>query len=192
MNTMNYVHEANARYASASTEKQRNKVLKKFGCKGTHALLQLSGHDHLLMTPPNPMHLLKNIAEHIVSLICSKEDSRKVCLVEQTIGRFETAWIQHDSKFLPPAPFILSASERRLLMLARACVVRLPTGFDWRPRSFFSKSSAMKSHEWMQVMCNGIFKFRFQGLLGRAQHTTLLMRCMYYLVCVKGRSAMLL
>ena len=41
----------------------------------------------------------------------------------------------------------------------RAAQVRVPSGFDWRPRDMFSKQSGMKSHEWKQVATHGILKF---------------------------------
>ena len=62
---MMYIDDANGRYVSASTAEQQKKVACKSGCKGTYALWQVPGHDRVLMTPVEPMHAVKNIAEHI-------------------------------------------------------------------------------------------------------------------------------
>ena len=48
------------------------------GCKGTYALRRLPNHDRYLNTPVEPMHLIKNIVEHIVKLLSGVEDSIKV------------------------------------------------------------------------------------------------------------------
>ena len=87
------------------------KVARKSGCKGTYALRQVPGHDRVLMTPVEPMHLVKNIAEHIVHLISGIKDSRKVWLDEQARGRFSLAWVVPNSRQLPPVPFVPSSSE---------------------------------------------------------------------------------
>lgn len=40
-----------------------------YGCKGPYSLRRLPFHDRYQNTPVEPMHLLKNIAEHIVKLL---------------------------------------------------------------------------------------------------------------------------
>ena len=156
--SMTYIDNANGRYVSASTTEQRKNEARKSGCKGTYTLRQVPGHDRLLMTPVEPMHLVKNIAERIVHLISGIEDSRKVHLDEQAKGRFSSAWVVTSSRQLPPATFVLSSSERKLATM-RAESVHVTAGFDWKPRDFFNKTIHFKSHEWKQVVCSGILKF---------------------------------
>ena len=95
---MMYVDDANGRCVSASTAEQQKEVARKSGCKGTYALQQIPGHDRVLMTPVEPMLLVKNIAEHIVQLISGIKDSRKVFLDEQARGRFSSAWVVSNSR----------------------------------------------------------------------------------------------
>ena len=71
-----------------------------------------------------------------------------------------------------PAPFALSKNDITLAD-ERAMRVLVPTGFDWRPREIFSKTTGMKSHEWKQLACNGILKFCLRGMLGKNQRRTL-------------------
>ena len=176
MKSMDFIDQANGKYASALTIDGRKKEVRKSGCKGTYALRKLPGHDRVLMTPVEPMHLIKNIAEHVVLLISGMEDSKKVRLEEQHRGRFESAWISRNTKQLPPAPFVLTAMEKKMAN-ARAQLVRVTTGFDWKPRGFFAKGAHMKSHEWKQIMCAGILKFCLRGLLGKTQRMTLFVLC---------------
>ena len=54
----------------------------------------LPDHDKLLDTPVEPMHLIKNIAEHLVRLVTGIEDSVKVREEEKLRNRFRTAWVK--------------------------------------------------------------------------------------------------
>ena len=176
MKSMEYIDIANGKYASASTAEQWKKEVRKTGCKGTYPLRKAPGHDRIRMTSVEPMHLVKNIVEHMVLLISGVEDSRKVRLEEQMRGRFPSTWVSSGSKQLPPAPFVLSSSERKLAN-ARAESVRVTTGFDWKPRGIFNRTSHKKSHEWKQLICNGIIKFCVRGLLGEAQRKPFFSLC---------------
>ena len=176
MKSMEYIDSANGKYVSALTAEQRKKEVRKTGCKGSYALRKAPGHDRVRMTPVEPMHLIKNIAEHMVLLISGVEDSKKVRLDEQVRGRFPSAWVSPGCKQLPPAPFVLSSSERKLAN-TRAESVRVTTGFDWKPKGIFNKTSRMKSHEWKQLICCGIIKFCIRGLLGKEQRKTFFSLC---------------
>ena len=170
--TMNFLHQAVIKYANAPTKKNMLKCLQSDGCKGFSILRTLPFHDQHLFTPVEPMHLIKNIAEHIVRLLSGAEDSRKVRKEEQKRKRFKDSWVtDSNSKILPPAPFILSKTELELAN-DRAKKIRVPISFDWRPRDIFG-SKGMKSHEWKEVACSGILKYCLVNLLGSRQRSTL-------------------
>ena len=121
----------------------------------------------------DPMHLVKDVIEHITKFITGTGDSYKVCNEEKHRGRFRTAWVDEgETKKLPSAPFV---SRQKDIVIAnqRAENVLVPSSFDWRPRAFFSKPSSMKAHEWKQVVTSGILKFCLRGLLGMKQRQTL-------------------
>lgn len=173
MKTTEYVDEANARYSAASTDQERKELAQKTGCKGSYSLRKLPLHERTLNTPVEPMHLIKNIAAHCINLIAGNEDSYKVREEEKVHKRFPMSWLKDNhQKRLPPAPFALSKNDITLAD-ERAMRVLVPTGFDWRPREIFSKTTGMKSHEWKQLACNGILKFCLRGMLGKNQRRTL-------------------
>ena len=123
------------------------------------------------------MHLIKNIAEHIVGLISGSEDSFKVRHEEEQRNRFPTSWVCSDSSQLPPAPFRLQKEDLKIAN-ERALQIQVPHGFDCKPRSFFQrKSTGMKSHEWKQLVTSGILKFCIRGLLGKQQRSTIFELC---------------
>ena len=78
-------------------------LVQKTGYKGRYAFRRLLSHDRFLSTPVDPMHLLKNIAEHCVKFVTGVEDSIKVKKEEKNLGRFEAAWVEDDHKKLPHA-----------------------------------------------------------------------------------------
>ena len=166
--TMAYIKAANRKYTAASTKKEKSKQIKKNGCKGTCVLQKLPYHDRFLDTPVEPMHLIKDISEHIVRLLAGAEDSIKVRREEQSRRRFSLSWPTDSTRnLLPAAPFTFSREELKTANYKSNCV-RVPCMFDWRPQDLFS-SRGMKSHEWKEVMCNGIIKFCIRGLLGTKQ-----------------------
>ena len=90
----------------------QNKTLiaQKTGCKGTHSLSRLPNHNQVLSTPPEPMHLFKNIAGHLVGLLVVCKDSVRVRKEEKHRNRFKAIWIGKNHKPgqpLPPAPSVL-------------------------------------------------------------------------------------
>ena len=173
MKTMKYIDAANVEYSTAKSKQERKKLFQETGCKGTYALRKLQSHDRLWSTPIDPMHLIKNIVSHCVNLIAGHEDSCKVRQEEKFRTRFPTSWVKDCSQNkLPPAPFSLSKDEVTLAD-ERAKRVLVPTGFDWSPRTIFSRSTGMKSHEWKQLASNGILKFCLRGMLGNNQRKTL-------------------
>lgn len=151
MKTMKYIDSANGGYSAAETASKRKEVAQETGCKGSYALRQLPGHDRVANTPVDPMHLLKNIAEHLINLLSGVEDSEKVRREEQSRGRFRSAWLSSSTSVLPPAPFVLT-KEHQKLANKRAISIRVPTDYDWRPRAFFGKISGTKSHKWKLIM----------------------------------------
>ena len=72
--TMEYIDKANKDYDEASGV-ERKTLIQKTGCKGAYALRRASSHNRILNTPVDPMHLVKNIVEHVVNVIVGSEDS---------------------------------------------------------------------------------------------------------------------
>ena len=75
--TMEYIDQANQDFELASTTSERKSLTQISGCKGTYAFRAMNGHDRILDTPVDPMHLIKNIAEHLVKLIVGESWSNK-------------------------------------------------------------------------------------------------------------------
>ena len=69
--TMEFQDQAVAKCENATSEKDKLELVKTDGCKGKYVLRNLPFHDRFLSTPVEPMHLIKNIVEHIVKLLCS-------------------------------------------------------------------------------------------------------------------------
>lgn len=59
---------------------------------------------------------------------------------------------------LAPAPFVLT-NEGIKKADTRAKAVQVPADFGWSPQPFFSKSSLMNSHDWIQVNVSHFFLF---------------------------------
>ncbi len=176
MKDQSFIDSANEQYESAPANK-RKQLAQQSGCKGTYALRKLPAHERIVNTPIDPMHLIKNVAEHVVRLISGAEDSLKVRMEEKHRKRFRSTWVKGGTTALPLAPFRLCA-EARATANERALQIKVPLGFDWRPRPFFQlKSVGMKSHEWKQVVTSGILKFCIRGLLGVRQRATLFELC---------------
>lgn len=76
--TMNYVDAANTRLCAVSSSSEKKELLQETGCKGSYSLRKLPFHDRYLNTPEEPMHLVKNMAEHIVKLLSGVSDTKKV------------------------------------------------------------------------------------------------------------------
>lgn len=175
LKTMDYVDKCNAKYDVASSATKRKEITQSSGCKGACALRLLPNYDSLNQVPVEPMHLIKNIAEHIVKLLAGISDTIKVRREEEAHNRFSSTWIVGDSKKLAPAPFSLSKSELNLAN-TRAKLINVPDSYDWKPRELFT-GIGMKSHEWKEIICSGILKFCIRGLLGTNQRQTLYLLC---------------
>lgn len=152
-------------------KKKRKHILQQTGCKGPYALQRCPLHERILNTPVEPMHAIKNVITSIVDLISGKEDSFKVRKEEEKRKRFRSSWVTGEDSKLPAAPFVLS--KEIILANNRAIQVRVPSGFDWRPRAVFGKPSGMKSHEWKQVATHGILKFCLRNTLGHRQRQSI-------------------
>ena len=178
--TMEFINEANGKVAAATTDVNRKKIFQESGCKGPYSLIKLPSHDRYLNTPVEPMHLIKNIAEHIVKLLSGIEDSLKVRQEEKSRKRFRTAWVKsgHESEPLPQAPFSLSQQEMSVEK-NRALSVVVPAGIDWKRRKLFDRKSLgyIKSIEWKHVLSSGILKYCIRGLVGEKQRKALFELC---------------
>ena len=148
---MEFIDEANGKVAAETTDVKGKKIFQESGCKGPYSLRKLPNHDCYLNTPVKPMHLIKNIAEHIVKLLSGIEDSLKVRQEEKCQKHFWTTWVisGHESEPLPPAPFSLSQQEMSVAK-NRALSVVVPAGIDWKRRKLFERKSLgyIKSIEW--------------------------------------------
>lgn len=178
--TMKFVNKANGEAAAARTDADKKRIYQRTGCKGPYSLRRLPSHDRYLNTPVEPMHVIKNISEHIVKLLSGIEDSVKVRREEECRKRFKCAWVKrgHENEALPSAPFSLSVKELALAN-KRALSVCVPAGMDWKRRNLFNRKSIgyVKSIEWRHVLCSGILKYCIRGLLGEQQRKTLFELC---------------
>lgn len=66
---MEYIDIANAKYCAAVSAVKKKKLSQETGYKGPYSLQRLPFHDQYFNTPVEPMHLLENVAEHIVKPI---------------------------------------------------------------------------------------------------------------------------
>ena len=159
MKSTTYIEEANAWYESTSTATERTVIAQETGCKGAYSLSRLRNQNRILSPPPEPMHLLKNIAEHLVSLLAGCRDSAKVRNAEKHLNRFRATWIGKDHKGpLPPAPFMLNENEVKLAN-QQCTSIRVPSWIDWKQKQLFAKMVYLKSAEWRHVLASGILKF---------------------------------
>lgn len=72
------IDESIKRYESACVGAEHKAIARETGCKGNYALRKLPNHDRFLNTSVEPIHLIKNIVEHVVCLLSGLEDSYKV------------------------------------------------------------------------------------------------------------------
>lgn len=176
---MSFIDTANGKYSAAVTNVEKKLIAKKTGCKGPYSLRRLPYHDRYLNTPVEPMHLLKNVAEHIVKLISGLADSVKVRKEEKDQNRFRDSWLNPKKECeLPPAPFRMNRNELAIAS-KRVLSVKVPHGLDWNHCQPFTKNSIgqMKSSEWRVLISSGILKYCIRGLLGELQRKTLFELC---------------
>ena len=179
--TQKYVDDANKQYdAIESNKKSQVALAQTTGCKGPNSLSRLPLHDRHLNTPVEPMHLIKNIGEHVVKFISGASDSAKVRAEEKIRKRFESSWLEETDKtkrvVLPPAPFRLSKTQCQIAN-KRALSIRTPHSFDWTPKEIFGDKIHLKSVQWKHVLASGILKYCLRELLGRYQRKTLFELC---------------
>ena len=181
--TQEFVDRANGQYLAVKTQVARTALTQSTGCKGSNSLRRLPHHDRHVNTPVDPMHLIKNIAEHVVKLITGVEDSIKVRTEEHTRGRFVSSRpiVNDPTKktkkiALPPAPFRLSKSDK-IIANKRALCIRTPHSFDWTPKEIFSEKVHLKSVQWKYVLASGVLKYCLRNLLGTFQRKTLFELC---------------
>ena len=174
---MGFVDKANKQVDETTSRKKKKQLARISGCKGSYSLRQLSNHDRYLNTPVEPMHLLKNIVEHIVRLLSGSSDSSKLRMEEKFRGRFSSIWVMNKaSSKLPPAPFRLSTNEAKIANV-RCLSIQVPIGFGWKPQAIFTSNIGMKSHSWKQLVAFPILKYCLRGLLGQEQRKTLFLFC---------------
>lgn len=177
LKTMEFVDKAIQDVCSAKNKREKKNMLQEVGCRGPYSFRKLPFYDRFLSTPVEPMHLIKNISEHIVKLLSGSKDSLKVREEEKQRERFSMSWVTSEN-ILPPAPFTLSKSEREIAN-SRAISILVPAGFDWKPRRLFVQSGIgyIKSIEWKHILTCGILKYCLRDLLGGKQRRTLFELC---------------
>ena len=177
LKTMEFVDKAIQDVCSAKTKREKKSMLQEVGCRGPYSFRKLPFYDRFLSTPVEPMHLVKNISEHIVKLLSGSKDSLKVREEEKQRQRFSMSWITSENA-LPPAPFTLSKNEREIAN-TRAISILIPAGFDWKTRRLFVQSGIgyIKSIEWKHILTCGILKYCLRDLLGEKQRATLFELC---------------
>ena len=168
---LDFIDKANSDYELAPTRADKKRLAQSTGCKGVYSLRRLPSHERILGTPVEPMHLIKNIVEHVVNLLGGREDSVKVRTQEQKIKRFRSSWPK-ESGPLPKAPYTLDKHDIALAD-ERAKRVHVPAGMDWKPRAMFVNAAGMKSHHWKEVATSGILKFCLRKILSSKQRLTL-------------------
>lgn len=115
--------------------------------------MKLPFHNRLTQCHPDGMHTIKDVVEHIYSLIVGREDTAKVRNSEIAIKRFGLKRTRDGTPIkkgiLPPAPFRLSAEDIKVAN-RRAVSVCLPSS-DFTPGSIFTRTTGLKSHDWKEV-----------------------------------------
>ena len=128
--TMGYIDKANKEYEAASDAAEKKRFVQEKGCKGTYSLRHASSHNHILDTPVDPMHLVKDIVEHAVHLIVGKEDSVKVRKQEEECKRFSSAWMKAEQDTLPEVPFTLRSPLQMNVPGVYVCLLGLIGDLD--------------------------------------------------------------
>ena len=140
-------------------------LAKATGCKGTYPLMDLPTHNRLSQTVPDMMHTLKDTVNKIFDIIAGKgSDDGKVRKAENEIGRFQDGDHLHSkrrrvgndekecSSQITHPVYRITPDEIKLANL-RATSIRSPSEFT--PGCIFTKSSALKSHDWKEVHVYG-------------------------------------
>ena len=183
--TMKFVDDAIEEVLSAKTKREKKTTLQKVGCRGPYSFRRIAFHDRFLNTPVEPMHVIKNISEHIVKLLSGSKDSMKVREEEKQRKRFRVSWVNSDldeglpqKSSLPPAPFTLSKNEKEIAN-ERAMSIVVPAGTDWKKRKLFVQSGIgyIKSIEWKHILTSGVLKYCLRDLLGERQRKVLFELC---------------
>ena len=172
--TQDFIESTNKKYSVAATKKDKKDITRKYGYKDNYALQKMPNHNRRLSTPVEPMHIVKNVVEHIIRLLAGITDTVKLRNEEKSCRRFPCSWVD-SNKILPQAPFSFS-KDQLYIANQRARSIRVPHSFDWRSRDLFHYRG-MKSHECKEVVCSGIMKYCIRGLLGENQRKTLFRFC---------------
>ena len=96
--TQDFIDLSNKRYAKAVNKKDKTEIVQKYERKGEYAPRKLPYHDRILSTPVEPMHVVKDVVEHIVQMISEVINIVKVRNEKKCHGRFHDAWVDHPTK----------------------------------------------------------------------------------------------
>ncbi|CAB3983543.1 Hypothetical predicted protein [Paramuricea clavata] len=172
---------------SAPNSSQAKNISKGSGCKSCYSLMLLEDHDRMKQAFPDVMHAMKNIVVAFIDLITGREDTVKVRRTEEELKRFPGCYIKEGAattsvqgrgsstvtgkknkmsnakKNLPDAPFHLTKDELKKAD-QRSSEICVPSGFGWRPATFFSNYLGMKTHDWKEVVSLHILRHIVDGI----------------------------
>ena len=136
-------HSANVSFIAKST-----------GCKGQYPFLRLPNHDAMKQTVPDGMHTIRDAIVNIFDIIIGKDDTDSCRKCEINLGRpfgmtSETLQTKINRKE-PIVTYSLSSADIKLADTRSEAIIS-PQHIDFVPGKYFSKPSALKSHDWKQV-----------------------------------------
>ena len=110
-------------------------------------------------TVPDGMHTVRDAFVNIFDIITGKDDTQNCRKCETNLGRSfgitQTLLNTKISRMKPGVTYSLSSTDIQLANMRSGKIIT-PKHIDFVPGNFFSKPSALKSHDWKQV-CGIVF-----------------------------------
>ena len=129
-------------------------ITKGTGCKGHYPFLRLPNHDAMKQTVPDWMHTIRDAFVNIFDIITGKDDTQNCRKCEINLGRsfgMTPATLKTKiSRMKPGVTYSLSSADIKLADMRSEKIIT-PIHIDLVPGNFFTKPSALKSHDWKQV-----------------------------------------
>lgn len=129
-------------------------ITKSTGCKGQYPFLRLPNHDAIKQTVPDGMHTIRDAIVNIFDIITGKDDTESCRKCEINLGRpfgmTSNTLKAKISRKEPVVTYSLSSTDIKLADMRSETIIT-PQHIDFVPGKFFSKPSALKSHDWKQV-----------------------------------------
>ena len=140
--TMSYVQKAIGSSLSSEKPGEKKKIIQDSGYKGPYALQRLSHHDRYLNTPVEPMHLIKNIGEHIVKLLSGVSDTSKVR--EEGTDSLRFGYPRKKKMLFHQYHLSCPKKSKILRTNSRVMSVTMPHGLDRKQKKLFCRSGFAK------------------------------------------------